>query len=363
MSTRVLVTGAGGAAAGNLIRDLRAADPSLVVVGCHDDRFALAKSTSDRNWLVHAATHPGYVASLGRVIARERVGVAIPTSDAATLAMSRARAEIACRLFLPAAETIALCQDKYVLARRLSEAGVSVAETYAVGDLDDVESAFARLARHPAVWCRVRSGAGSVGAVPVRRAEQARAWIAYWEEMRGVPAAAFTLSEYLPGRDFSAHSLWKDGRPLLTKTCERLSYFVAGGSPSGTSSVSALSKTGQHPEVAAVCVAAVRAVDAHATGVFNLDLKENAAGMPCVTEINAGRFSSGPGLFDLTGKHHMSALYLRLALGEPVDLRDEYDAADDFYSLRDLDTLPGVFHADDLFEGIEDARESAEESA
>jgi biotin carboxylase len=363
MSTRVLVTGAGGAAAGNLIRDLRAADPSLVVVGCHDDRFALAKSPADRNWLVHAATHPGYVASLGRVIARERVGVAIPTSDAATLAMSRARAEIACRLFLPAAETIALCQDKYVLARRLSEAGVSVAETYAVGDLDDVESAFARLARHPAVWCRVRSGAGSVGAVPVRRAEQARAWIAYWEEMRGVPAAAFTLSEYLPGRDFSAHSLWKDGRPLLTKTCERLSYFVAGGSPSGTSSVSALSKTGQHPEVAAVCVAAVRAVDAHATGVFNLDLKENAAGMPCVTEINAGRFSSGPGLFDLTGKHHMSALYLRLALGEPVDLRDEYDAADDFYSLRDLDTLPGVFHADDLFEGIEDARESAEESA
>jgi carbamoyl-phosphate synthase large subunit len=356
MSARVLVTGAGGGGAGNLIRDLRAAEPSLVVVGVHDDRFALAKSPADRSWLVHPPSHPGYLASLRRVIARERVDVAIPTSESAVLAMARGRARLPCRLFLPAAKAVALCQDKYALTRRLARAGVPVAETYAVRDLGGVAKAFARLGRHDAVWCRVRTGAGSVGAIPVRRAEQARAWIAYWEEMRGVAANAFTLSEFLPGRDYSAHSLWKDGRPLLTKTTERLSYFVAGGSPSGMSSVSALSKTGQHPDVAAVCVAAVRAVDARATGVFNLDLKANAAGVPCVTEINAGRFSSGPGPFDLAGKHHMSALYLRLALGEPVDLRDEYDAADDFYALRDLDTLPRVFHADDLFEGIEDAR-------
>src|SRR4029434_2423275 len=99
--------------------------------------------------------------------------------------------------------------------------------------------------------------------------------------MRGVPASAFTLAEYLPGRDYSAHTLWKDGRPLLTKTCARLSYFVPGGSPSGPSSVSALSKTGQHADVAAVCVAAVRAVDARATGGFNLDLKANTAGGSC----------------------------------------------------------------------------------
>jgi hypothetical protein len=44
-----------------------------------------------------------------------------------------------------------------------------------------------------------------------------------------------------------------------------------------------------------------------------------------------------------------------------VGLRDEYDAVDDYYLVRDLDTLPGVFHADELFDGIEtlpDATES-----
>ena len=77
-------------------------------------------------------------------------------------------------------------------------------------------------------------------------------------------------------------------------------------------------------------------------------------GVPCITEINAGRFSSGTNILDLTGKHNMAATYVRVALGEPVDLREEYDVAEDYYMLRDLDTPPGVFHAEELFEGIEE---------
>jgi len=50
----------------------------------------------------------------------------------------------------------------------------------------------------------------------------------------------------------------------------------------------------------------------------------------------------------------MVLTYVRLALGEPVDLRDEYDVAADYYLVRDLDTLPRVFHADEMFEGIEE---------
>src|SRR5215475_16171941 len=115
MATRVLITGAGGGGAGNLIRDLRAAEPALVIVGVHDDRFTLAKSPADRNWLVHPTGHPDYLASLRRVIVRERVDVAVPTTDPAVLAMARGPASLPCHLFLPAADAIALCQDKYAL--------------------------------------------------------------------------------------------------------------------------------------------------------------------------------------------------------------------------------------------------------
>src|SRR6185436_16299755 len=57
-----------------------------------------------------------------------------------------------------------------------------------------------------------------------------------------VSTASFTLSEYLPGRDFAAQGLWRDGELLLLKVCERLSYFGGGSQPSGTSSTPALGK-------------------------------------------------------------------------------------------------------------------------
>ena len=76
--------------------------------------------------------------------------------------------------------------------------------------------------------------------------------------------------------------------------------------------------------------------------------------MPCVTEINAGRFFIGMTSFDRVCKHNMALTYVRVALGEAVDLRDVYDVAPDYYLVRDLDTLPRVFHADEMFDGIEE---------
>ena len=61
-------------------------------------------------------------------------------------------------------------------------------------------------------------------------------------------------------------------------------------------------------------------------------------------------------LYDLVGKHNMAAAYVRVALGEPSNVGDEYDPAEGYYMVRNLDTLAGIFHADELSEGIEDAR-------
>jgi carbamoyl-phosphate synthase large subunit len=174
--------------------------------------------------------------------------------------------------------------------------------------------------------------------------------------MRGVPVSAFTLSEYLPGRDFGCQSVWRHGRLALVKTYERLSYLGSASQPSEVSAVGALTKTIHEPGVVETCVRAIRAVDGKASGVFAVDLKEDARGIPCVTEINAGRFTSGTNLLDLTGKHNMTAVYLRLARGEPADLHEEYEGTAHHYMLRDIDAVPRVFHADELFDAVKDAR-------
>jgi carbamoyl-phosphate synthase large subunit len=355
MAKRVLVLGAGTGASNNLIRSLKTGDPSLFIVGAHDDRFVLKKSCGDRNYLLPASVASTFPDAMRRVILREHVDLVIPASDAHVTLMSELQDTLPCRFLLPSRATIDLCQDKYELTTFLRARGLPAPLTYPIDDLASVEATFARFAPGALVWCRIRRGTASMGATSVRTAEQARGWIAYWHEMRGVPVERFTLSEYLPGRDFLYQGLWNAGTLLLAKTFERLSYFGGASSPSGVSSLSALAKTIREPRVLQVCRTVMEALDPRATGIFSIDLKENAAGVPCITEINAGRFFMAMNNFDRVGKHNMAATYVALALGETLDLQDEYDVIEDYYMVRDLDTLPGVFHADAFFEEIEEA--------
>ena len=280
----------------------------------------------------------------------------MPTSDADVAAVSRARRWLGSRVFLPAASVIARCQDKYEFAELLRDKGVPTPLTRAVTDLARIEKVFRRLPSAERLWCRMRTGTDSKGATPVRTPEQARSWIGYWQEMRGVPPGSFTLSEYLPGRAYSCQCLWKDGSLVLAKTFEHVSYFRGEARPSGVSSVTALAKTVDEPRLVETSARAIRVLGRRISGAFDVDLKDDARGVARITEINAGRFLSGTTLFDLTGKHNMASTYVRLALGETVAIDPVYDVAPDYYMVRDLDTLPAIVHADELFEGIEDAR-------
>ena len=352
MSARLLVLEAGSAASNNLIRSLRSGDPSLVIVGCNDSRFVLKKSAADRNHLLPVFSQT-YGAALRRIVKTERIDLLIPTSDADVLEISELRNKLACRTFLPRRSVIERCQDKYDLTVFLRRRGIPAPLTYPITDIETIESVFRRFNPRSKLWCRIREGSGSYGAIPVRTPEQARSWIAYWEQMRGVPPGSFTVSEYLPGRDFCVQCLWDKGTLVLAKMAERITYLEAGG-PSGVSSMPALAKTAFDPRIVEVCAKAIRALDAKASGVFFIDIKESDDERPCITEINAGRFATMTNIHDLAGKHNMAVMYVRLALGERIRIPKASDFAEGYYLVRSVDTLPAVIRRDELFEGIED---------
>jgi carbamoyl-phosphate synthase large subunit len=352
MERRVVVTGAGSALASNLMAGIREADRSVTIVGCNADRFVLKKSSAHVNYLLPGSSRPEFGDALGALVAAERIDVVIPTTDFDVLAVGAVRGRLACSVFLPSDPTIRLCQDKYELTAFLRARDLAAPVTYPIASLIDVDEIWDRLGRPERAWCRIRSGTCSMGATPVGSAAQARAWIEYWGTMRGVPAHMFTLSEHLPGRDFACQSLWKNGALVLVKAFERLSYVGGPSRPSGVSSIAAVARSVRDARVARVCIDAVRAVDPQATGVFSIDLKADARGTPCVTEINAGRFFTMMRLLDVAGKHSMTHAYLRLALDEPLNIDDPLDGGEDLYVVRDVDTLPDIFSADELFEGI-----------
>lgn len=352
MAARLLFTNAGNAPSNNLARSLRAGAEPVFIVGCNQDQFALKKSDADRNYVIPSADHPEWAEVLRGIMKTERLDLIIPTVDPDVESLSRARKKLGGYLFLPSASVLDLCRDKYRLTALLRRNGIDAPASYPVRDLKHVTRIFQQLRGGRPLWCRVRTGAGALGALPVQTPEQARSWIRYWKEMRGVPAKAFVLSEYLPGRDFGCQSVWKDGELVLIKTYERLSYLGMGSQPSQVSSVAALAKTVFESKVVDTCVQAIKLLDARASGVFSVDLKEDARGTPCITEIGVGRFSSATNIFDLVGKNNMAETFVRLARGLPVKIKDSYDAAPDWYMLRDLDGPPRIFHASQFADNI-----------
>jgi glutathione synthase/RimK-type ligase-like ATP-grasp enzyme len=334
---------------------LKRGDSSFHIVGCNDDRFVLKQSNTDCSYLAAASSHRDFGSVLRRIIELEAIDLLIPNHEPDVTAVSKLCHRLPCRTFLPGRAAIAKCEDKYALVRMLAAKGLPVPRTYAIRSIGEVERVFRRLPSASQLWCRVRRGAGSFGAIPVRNPEQVRAWIQYWQAMRGLKAGLFTLSEYLPGRDFTVQCLFKRGELITAKMYERLAYHVSGTSVSGVSSSASLAKMISDPGLLRLCVSAIRAVDTTASGMFFVDLKEDGHETARITEINAGRFANVPTIHDAVGPGNMALAYVQVALNEMHRFRRAPVAKEAQYVLRGLDTEPGVFSETQLFEHIVDA--------
>lgn len=323
---RILVTGTGGAASSNFVDALRLVhEDELCIVGTDARMFHLPLSRTDRNYLVPRASDAGYLEALNRVIARERIDFVHAQPDAEVEILSDRRGEVAARTFLPLPETIRLCADKLALQERLHRAGVPIPEAYSVRSEADLRDALAALLeRHDQAWLRATRGAGSRASLPVRQFEHARAWIDYWRVMHGVGWRDFMVSEFLPGREFAFQSLWHGGRLVVSQARERLEYVFGHLTPSGQTSSPSVARTVRRADVNHAGTQAVLASDPAPSGVFCVDMKEDADGRPRVTEINCGRFFTTSNFFAHAGIN-MPWLYVRLGMGEAVAPLPPYD--------------------------------------
>jgi hypothetical protein len=349
---RVLITGAGSGASGNLIRALQSLSPKPYVVGLNDDRFALKLSLAERNYLSPEPVNGEFVNTILKVVRRERINVIIPTDDQVVKVLSDERDRFPIELLLPRQETIDLCQDKYALNVFLRRRGISAPQTYLVRSLRDIDRIFARLSRAGVLWCRARHGSRSLAAIPVATVEQARTWITQWRDLQRMKVSDFTLGDYLPGRHFIVHSVWRKGSLLRAQSIEVLGYFAAGNNPSGVFSLSCLAKTVVAVEALQVSLGAVQAIEQTPSGAFSVELKESSDGKPAITEINAGRFPAGVTALLAVGNDNMVAVFASAVLGQPITVADPCGSALEYYLVRDIDAVPGVFSAADILEGI-----------
>ncbi len=218
---------------------------------------------------------------------------------------------------------------------------VPVARIIAIKKEQDVTKAFEQFGSP--IWIRARHGAGGKGSTPANNPETAWSWIKYWRS-RDVDWE-FIAQEHLPGRNIAFHSLWKNGELVVSNARERIEYIYSYLAPSGITGTPAVQRTVHDANVNKIATEAVLAIDSGFNGIASVDLKENAKGVPCVTEINPGRMFTTSFFFSYASKvlfndfrSNIPYLYTKLAFKEGIPKLDKYDVLpSDVYWIRHMD--------------------------
>jgi len=324
MTTRVLVTGAGGPAGIAVIRSLLRRD-DVEVFAADMDGWASGLYLVDeqRRRIVPPGKRDDFVDAVVRMVADDAIDVVISTVDVELVPLSERRHELGARLAAPSAAALRTCLDKWMLV----QACEGRARVPATALLDD--AGIARDWDFPVI-VKPRSGAGSRGVhlVADRAALEAEerddAWI---------------IQEHLPGEEFSVDVLMGASGSAIAAV-PRLRARVDSG-------VAVAGRTVHREELertAEACAAAAGIV-----GVCNVQLRYDVAGEPALLEINA-RF---PGSMPLTiaAGVDMPSLAVDLALGRPVPERVEFAEIANVRFLEDV-FLP----ASAILEGVEAIR-------
>ena len=338
---RILCTGAGGPAGINFTMALRAAPEKMALVGTDSNEYFLNLAITKAKYLVPRAKDPAYIDKLNEIIQKEKIEFLHAQPDVEVEVVSENREKLNAPVFLPSKAVVKACQDKLESAKVWKKKGVPVARTIEVRKDEDIDRAFLEFGSP--IWVRARHGAGGKGSTPAENRETAVAWIQYWKS-RNVDWE-FIAQEHLPGRNIAFHSLWKEGELVTSMARERLEYIYAYLAPSGITGTPAVQRTVHDEAVNRVGTDAVLAIDSGFSGIASVDLKMNAKGVPCVTEINPGRMFTTSYFFSYASKvlrkdyyANIPYLYTKLAFKESIPDMPKYNVLPaDVYWIRHMD--------------------------
>lgn len=313
----------------------------MYLVGTEANQHFLHLSAAEKTYLVPRAKDPSYIDKLNEIITKEKIDFLHAQPDIEVEVVSEKREKLDAPVFLPSKRAVQACQDKLESAKVWKKKNVPVARTLEVKKDADITRAFEEFGSP--IWIRARTGAGGKGSTPADNKETALTWIQYWQSRK--VDWDFIAQEHLPGRNIAFHSIWKNGELVTSMARERLEYIYAYLAPSGITGTPAVQKTVHDPSVNKIGTDAVLSIDPDFTGIASVDLKANAGGTPCVTEINPGRMFTTSFFFSYASKilrkdycANIPYLCVKLAFKEKIPYMPKYDVLPaDVYWIRHMD--------------------------
>lgn len=308
---RILVTGAGGSPSTNFVRSLRESPERFHLIGVDCNKYYLQRAETDEKHLIPETDDPRYFSILKALVAETKADMVYSQPDQEIEVISERRAELGARTFLPAHETIRICQDKFESFKRWKEAGLTVPETMMIATEADLKAAFKRFGSE--VWLRaVVSPGGGKGSFRAKDYDTGKSWIDFCKGW-----GRFTAAECLKPESTTWTGLYKDGELIVSQARERLYWEFGNRAPSGVTGVTGTGVTVTDPALDELALKAVAAVDATPNGIFAVDFTFDKRGVPNPTEINIGRFFTTHLFFTRAGLN-LPYLFVKLAFGEKL---------------------------------------------
>jgi carbamoyl-phosphate synthase large subunit len=109
----ILVTGIGGNVGQGIIRNIRATDAKVNVVGCNVTAFSAGNHLCDKFYEVPFSYHDDYVPTIKRIVKENDVDLILPSTDYEVYYLAKHRNEIECVIATSDVDTAKVYLDKY----------------------------------------------------------------------------------------------------------------------------------------------------------------------------------------------------------------------------------------------------------
>jgi len=349
----ILVTGVGGPTPRSFVRAVKQSAKDerekyrFVGVDCNPLAYGLYDRTLfNASFVVPRADHKEYWNRINSIVSEENIdgAVILPEVEVLEWAKNRSNLESSIKVHLPDYKLANTLVNKHRLHELLG--GTSWVPRFS--RVDPANYTYEKLSAEvgDVFWIRSTEGSSGLGSLKIESESALAQWISINSGVK-----EFIATEYLPGRNMACKMLYFDGRLTRTASAERVNYIMAKVAPSGITGNTSFGRLLNEPELVTISEETLSfisdEVGSELNGIFTVDFKEDAEGVPKITEINirhvAFTSSIAAGGANLPADT-LNMLFSDLSTAERVD----YEYEEDLIFLRDVDSLPIIMKENDF---------------
>ena len=349
---KVLLTGIGGPTPRGIAKSLKkyAKYDTYYIIATDCNPYALGlyeKKYIDKAYIVPAVTNENYWEIILDIIKKEKIDVAIVQPEVEVEEWSRylKNNTIPCKHLLPPYDLVVKLRNRQYMNDLLKDTDYIPKSLF----LDRDNMKFKKIEKEIGYPCWMRSSRGSsgLGALKINNIEEAEAWLKINSKIE-----AFTVSEYLPGRNMACKCLYKNGELIRAASAERLRYLMAKVAPSGITGNISFGKLISEEKLLNIAIGAINnicdKINVKANGLLTVDFKEDKDSIPKITEINVRNIAINT-VFAIANANIVEDM-VQLSLGNENIFTQKglYKYDKEYYIFRDVDSEPLVIASDEI---------------